>query len=367
MKRIRVLIVDDSLVVRRLVRDALSTDPELEICGVAANGRIAVSMIEQISPDILTLDIEMPEMDGLEVLRQLGTKGMTIPVIMFSTLTQRGAIATLEALALGARDYVTKPANVGSVTTAIETIRMELVPKIKALCGGAPIVKRAEALVPKLSFARPEAARKVVGPIEVVAIGTSTGGPNALANVLPALPGDFPVPVLVVQHMPPTFTRFLAERLNRECQLRVAEAAEDQVLAAGQVLVAPGDFHMVVEQRGTRVHLRTVHTPPENSCRPAVDVLFRSVARVYGGRALAVVMTGMGQDGLRGAEQLHEAGANILAQDEASSVVWGMPGFVAQAGLAAKVLPLPQIAGEIVRRVNESHRKVRFESAKYVH
>ncbi len=366
MKRIRVLIVDDSVVVRRLVRDALTADPQIEICGVAANGRIALSMVEQTSPDIVTLDIEMPEMDGLEVLRQLSKKHSSLPVIMFSTLTQRGAVATLDALALGARDYVTKPANVGSVTSSIEKIRMELAPKIKALCGGPPALKR----LPQPGTVTPSiysfAATKISRPIELVAIGTSTGGPNALAQVLPHLPADLPAAVVVVQHMPPTFTRFLAERLNRQCQLPVAEASEEQLLVPGQILVAPGDFHVAVELRGMRPRLCMLRTPPENSCRPSVDVLFRSVARVYGSRALALVMTGMGRDGLRGAEQLHEAGATILAQDEASSVVWGMPGFVAQAGLATKILPLPQIAGEIIRRVNQSHQ-VKFESAVYAH
>ena len=368
MKPIRVLIVDDSVVVRRIVKDALAADPALEISGLAANGRIALSIIEQYPPDIVTLDIEMPEMDGLEVLRQLRAKHPALPVIMFSTLTQRGAEATLDALALGARDYVTKPANVGSVTTSIETIRNELVPKIKALCGETGVSPKPATPAAKPLYSTPAARLAVSRPLEIVAIGTSTGGPNALAQVLPQIPPDFPAAVLVVQHMPPTFTRFLAERLNGDCQLPVAEAADDELVRPGKILIAPGDFHIAVEPRGTRVFLRRLSTPPENSCRPAVDVLFRSVARVYGSRSLAVVMTGMGQDGLRGAEQLHDAGATIFAQDEASSVVWGMPGFIAQAGLAAKILPLPQIAMEIVRKVRASHRMgIAAESGAYVH
>jgi len=367
MKRIRVLIVDDSVVVRRIVKDALSTEPAIEICGVAANGKIALSLIEQCSPDIVTLDIEMPEMDGLEVLRQLRSKRPALPVIMFSTLTQRGAVATLDALALGARDYVAKPANVGSVTSSMETIRTELVPKIRALCAAATLVAR-PSILPKPFYDTPAARLVIPRPIEIVAIGTSTGGPNALTQVLPQLPADLPAAVVIVQHMPPTFTRFLAERLNGTCRMPVAEASTEQVLRPGQILIAPGDFHVAVEQVGTQVQLRTLRTPPENSCRPAVDVLFRSVARVYGSRALALVMTGMGQDGLRGAEQLHDAGATILAQDEASSVVWGMPGFVAQAGLAAKVLPLPEIAMDITRRVRESRRLTAMpERGSYVH
>jgi two-component system chemotaxis response regulator CheB len=368
MKRIRVLIVDDSVVVRRIVKDGLSTEPSIEICGVAANGKIALSMIDQCVPDLVTLDIEMPEMDGLAVLRELRTKRPELPVIMFSTLTQRGAVATLDALALGARDYVAKPANVGSVTSSIETIRTELIPKIKALCGVSPSTPPVIRPTAPVAVTPSIAPLPVFRPIDIVAIGTSTGGPNALAQVLPQLPADLPAAVVVVQHMPPTFTRFLAERLNGTCRMPVAEAVSNQVLKPGNILIAPGDFHVCVERIAASVHLRTIRTPPENSCRPSVDVLFRSVASVFGCRSLAVVMTGMGQDGLRGAESLHETGATILAQDEASSVVWGMPGFVAQAGLAAKVLPLPEIAMEIVRRVRESHRPQTIaERQSYVH
>jgi len=367
VKPIRILVVDDSVVVRRMVRDALATDPAIEVCGVAANGRIALALIEQCAPDIVTLDIEMPEMDGLEVLRQLRGKCPALPVIMFSTLTQRGAVATLDALALGARDYVAKPANVGSVTNSLEAIRGDLLPKIKALCGMANPEPVASLPIQRTACATP-AARTMPRPIDIVAIGTSTGGPNALAEVLPQLPKDLPVAVAVVQHMPPTFTRFLAERLNGRCQMTVSEGIDDQILRPGKVVIAPGDQHMVVERRGMNVHVRTLSTAPENSCRPAVDVLFRSVARVYASRALAIVMTGMGQDGLRGAEQLHETGAKILAQDEATSVVWGMPGFVASAGLAEKILPLGEIANEIVRQVCASHhQEVMLKSENHVH
>ena len=351
MKRIRVLVVDDSVVVRRILRDVLAADLALEVVGVAANGRIGLAMVEQLSPDVITLDVEMPEMDGLEVLRQLQVSYPKIPVIMFSTLTQRGAVETLDALALGARDYVTKPSNVGSVTTGMERIREDLIPKIKALCGEPRIITRFR---PQLDLCSP---RKIPsGPLEIVAIGTSTGGPNALSEVLPQLPADFPVPVVVVQHMPPTFTKFLADRLDANCPLRVMEAGMDQVLTPGTIWIAAGDFHVSAYAEGTKRRLRSHRGPPENSCRPAVDVLFRSVAETYRSHALAVVMTGMGQDGLRGAEELHRGGAQIIAQDELTSVVWGMPGFVAQAGIADKVLPLPQIASEIVRRVKTSHR-----------
>jgi two-component system chemotaxis response regulator CheB len=350
MKRIRVLVVDDSVVVRRLLREVLTTDPEIEIAGFAANGRIALSMVSQVSPDIITLDVEMPEMDGLEVLRVLRVSFPRLPVIMFSTVTQRGAAATLDALALGARDYVTKPANVGSITSGMERIREELIPKIKALCGYSTIPDVPALFRKPLAKSHSEKRR----PIEIVVIGTSTGGPNALAQVLPRLPQDLPVPVVVVQHMPPTFTKFLADRLDAGCSLKVMEAAADQVLTPGTIWIAPGDFHVSIYIDGIRRRLRTHQGPPENWCRPAVDVLFRSAAETYGNAVLAVVMTGMGQDGLRGAEQLHEAGSQIIVQDEATSVVWGMPGFVAQAGLAEKVLAVSEIAPEIVRRVRRN-------------
>jgi two-component system chemotaxis response regulator CheB len=283
---------------------------------------------------------------------------------MFSTVTQRGAAATIEALTLGARDYVTKPANVGSVTTSIEAIRSELIPKLKALCSEPEKPLRLPALPHKSLYGTPAARLGVVRPIEVVAMATSTGGPNALAEVLPQLPADLQVAVLVVQHMPPVFTRCLAERLNSESPMAVAEAADNQPLRPGKILIAPGDYHIAVEKRSLGVHLRTLRTAHENFCRPAADVLFRSVARVYGARALGVVMTGMGQDGLRGAQEMHDEGAAILVQNQATSVVWGMPGFVAQAGLAAKILPLPEIATEIVRRIRESHRISRMAESK---
>ena len=350
MKRIRALIVDDSAVVRRALRESISADETLDVAGVAANGRIALSLLGQVVPDVVVLDIEMPEMDGLETLKALRQSYPKLPVIMFSTLTQRGATATLDALSLGASDYVTKPSNCGNFGESIERIKNELVPKIKALCGvGVPLRGSGG------NARQPLATINGRTPVEVVAIGTSTGGPNALSLVLRDIPAGFPVPILIVQHMPPTFTRFLADRLSAECPVEVHEAGVEQWVAPGHAWLAAGDYHMVVERLGTKIRLRSTRTPPENSCRPSVDVLFRSVAQVYGRGALAVIMTGMGQDGLRGAEQLRAAGAQIMAQDEATSVVWGMPGFVVEAGLADRVLPLSQIAQEIVRKVKESH------------
>lgn len=346
MNRIRVLIVDDSVVIRSLLRQALSGETDIEVAGVAANGRIALDMLDQVSPELITLDIEMPELNGLQTLAAIRRTRPRIPVIMFSTLTERGAVATLEAFSLGATDYVTKPSGARPGDLGLAAIREQLVPKIRALC------RRTEIVIP--SVTAPVASpleNRGTSKVTALAIGTSTGGPNALSAVLPMLPKDFPVPVFVVQHMPPTFTRFLAERLDKESALTVREAVDGEAVQPGQVLIAPGDFHLTVERRALSPRICLTQSPPENSCRPAVDVLFRSVARVYGAGTLAVVMTGMGNDGLRGSQAIHEAGGSIVAQDEATSVVWGMPGYIAQAGLASRILPVEEIGGEIVRRV----------------
>jgi two-component system chemotaxis response regulator CheB len=356
MPKIRVLVVDDAVVFRRLVSDELSKDPALEVAGTAANGRIALAKLPQVNPDLVILDVEMPEMDGLATLRELRKTYPRLPVIMFSALTERGAEATLDALALGATDYFTKPANAGGLDAALEVLREQLIPKIKTLCekpsGGPalPPAVRTGAAAPTRPVCRP-------GAVGVLAIGSSTGGPNALAEIFPRLPADFPVPVVLVQHMPPMFTRLLAERLTAQSAIRVQEGTAGAVLQPGQAWIAPGDHHMIVVRDGTEVRLLTHQDPPENSCRPAVDVLLRSVAKAYGPQSLSVILTGMGQDGLRGCEVVREAGGQVLAQDEATSVVWGMPGYVARAGLADRVLPLNLISDEILRRVPDTRKK----------
>jgi two-component system chemotaxis response regulator CheB len=346
VSRIGVLIVDDSVVIRRLVSDVLAADPDIEVLGTASNGKIALDKLDQLSPDVVTMDIEMPVMDGLQTLRELRKVRPRLPVVMFSTLTERGGTATLEALSLGASDYVTKPANVGSVPQAMESVRTQLIPKIKALCwrptatATAPVARTAAR-----TTARP-ASR-----VDVVAIGSSTGGPEALQKVLPQLPAGFPVPVLVVQHMPPLFTRLLADRLNKQCAVEVAEATDGAVLRPGLVLIAPGERHLTVVRRRDEVCVRLTDDPPENFCRPAVDPLFRSVSDVYGGNVLAVVLTGMGQDGRRGAEAVRSRSGHVYAQDAATSVVWGMPGAVTEAGLADRVLPIGDVARDIIAGV----------------
>lgn len=349
MRKIRVLIIDDAVVIRRLLTEILAEDPALEVVGSAATGAIGLAKIPQVKPDLVTLDIEMPGLSGLETLAEIRKLYPTLPVIMFSTLTERGASATLDALALGASDYVTKPSNTGSMAAGVQAVRDALIPKIKGLCarllGGAPAASPG---APAARIRRAVAPPRTPARVDVLAIGVSTGGPNALAALLPDLPATFPLPIVIVQHMPAVFTKLLAQRLDAKTAIRVDEGAAGRVLEPGVAWIAPGGFHMeVMRERGV-VKLRTTEAPPENSCRPAVDPLFRSVADVYGARTLAVVLTGMGYDGLRGCERLRDVGGAILAQDEATSVVWGMPGAVA--AIADKILPLDQLGMEIVRR-----------------
>ncbi|MFK7917173.1 MAG: chemotaxis response regulator protein-glutamate methylesterase [Ilumatobacter sp.] len=355
MTATRVLVVDDSAVIRKVVTSVLDAVPGIEVVGVAHNGAVALSQMERLKPDLITLDIEMPEMDGLETLRQMRRTGVKVPAIMFSTLTDRGAKATIEALTLGARDYVTKPSNMGSLDLAMERVRDELVPKISAICprsnGASTTTGFAPASLPKMNVA--PAAPKTTA-IEVVAIGASTGGAGALVDILPGLSGSFPLPIVITQHMPAIFTRQLAERLDSMSAITVQEAQTGMPLRPGLALIAPGDFHLTFERGPSGVVTKVTSGPAEHFCRPSVDVMFRSVAKIYRGRSLTVMLTGMGHDGCAGTGELHQLGAQIIAQDEATSSVWGMPGAVVGAGLADEVVPLASIARSITERSNLS-------------
>jgi two-component system chemotaxis response regulator CheB len=356
MPPIRILIVDDSSVTRRVLSNALASDPAVEVAGTASDGRIALAKITQLNPDLITLDVEMPNLSGLETITEIRKLRPKLPIIMFSTLTERGASTTLDALALGASDYVTKPSNTGSLDVTIERIKQDLLPKIKALCSRRLFDKTHATPPSKKGSPATTAPPRPDTRIDILAIGTSTGGPNALAELLPAIPSDFPVPIVIVQHMPPLFTRMLAERLDKQTAIGVHEGEPGKKLEPGQAWIAPGDYHMTVEHRGTAVQLAMNQAPPENSCRPAVDVLFRSVADIFGANTLAVVLTGMGTDGVRGSQVVRERGGRVYVQDEASSVVWGMPGQVAAAGWADRIFPLPAMAAEIDRHVRASRQ-----------
>jgi len=396
----RILIVDDSAVMRALLRSVVGSDKHLEVAGTAADGASALRAMESIRPDLVLLDVEMPGMDGVSTLKQMKAAGSRIPVIMCSSLTQRGAKVTIEALASGAADYVAKPAGQPSRDAAIQSLAHDLVPKILALTANstgsqhqnpvgaafppAPWASNRAPVEPRSlwpgqhppvssppSFSIPGTAPAPVlsappvssVPPAVLLIGVSTGGPAALDVLLPALPASFPLPILIVQHMPELFTRLLAERLNGRCPLRVTEAVAGEPVRAGAIYIARGDWHMEVSSPDRPAGsvpapvLRLTQEAPENHCRPAVDVLFRTAAAVYSSRVLAIVLTGMGYDGLAGSRILREHGATIFAQDQATSAVWGMPGAVAQAGLAHRVLPLNTIAPEILRLSGRGQRE----------
>lgn len=394
---IRVLVTDDSVVLRRLITDILKGDPEIEVVGTAVNGKNALDKLPQLRPDVMTLDIEMPVMDGLQTLVELRKVDKRLPIIMFSTLTEKGAGATLDALERGASDYVTKPANVGSVSDSMEAVRSQLIPKIKSLTGrgpkapprarpafgGPPPPPRPAVTSPRSGPAAGAgravgvpgapgapgapgtsgAAAAPTGRVDVIAIGVSTGGPDALTQVLTKLPAGLSVPIVITQHMPPVFTQLFAQRLDAKSNLQVVEASPGEAVTPGKVLIAPGDFHMRLVRKAGGVVVALDQGPQENYCRPAVDPMFRSVAEVYGGNTLAVIMTGMGHDGYRGAEQLLHVGGRLVVQDEATSVVWGMPGAAVAAGLPCTVVPLERLAETIQAAAQPTRSSRHPESA----
>ena len=365
---LRVLAADDSAVMRGVMRTLFQRHaesgrgelPKMELIGAARDGVECLEWVETLAPDVLVLDLEMPRMNGLDVLDRLRSMKRGLPVIMCSSHTEKGARATLDALMRGASDYVMKPLAQRDFESAIGSLAQQLLPKVAALAPRTSRTARDGARRAGLQSRERTDAASV--PAEVVVIGVSTGGPAALEYLLPRLAPDLPVPVLIVQHMPKLFTGVLAERLDRCCSLRVEEAYHGQTLKPGMVLLAPGDSHMEVapqvfstwgdERRPRAARVKLHSQEPRNHCRPSADYLFWSAARMYGAGTLALVLTGMGSDGLDGARDVYERGGVVLAQDEATSAVWGMPGRVSEAGIAQATLPLDAIAREVNQRVN---------------
>ncbi len=338
---VRVLIIDDSVVIRQLLKDILSRDSEIQVVGVASDPIDGYEKIVQLKPDVLTLDVEMPRMDGITFLQKL-MHAHPMPVVMVSTLTREGSEVTLKALELGAVDFIAKPTQ--SVFTGMAALAHEITSKVKAAARA-----RVRGRTPHVAPVEPVSAPTVRGKCtaHLIAIGASTGGPEAIRQVLQGLPGEVP-PIVIVQHMPPVFTRSFAERLDKLCAVSVKEAEDGDVLERGHAYIAPGDYHLQVTRNGSQYRARVVQTEPVNRHRPSVDVLFDSVAQVCGASAVGVLLTGMGADGARGLKRMRDAGACTIAQDEETCVVFGMPREAIQLGAAAHVVPLPLIAHRVV-------------------
>ncbi|MCH8840519.1 MAG: chemotaxis response regulator protein-glutamate methylesterase [Planctomycetes bacterium] len=366
---IRVLVVDDSALYRKFVSSVLNEIADIEVVGTARNGRIGLEKIESLKPDLVTLDLEMPEMDGLTMLRELSDRDHQVPTIVISSLTAEGAKSTNTALQLGAFDFVLKPVGKGP-NESRQLLRESMAPKIEASLSlirrnasktrpssktrPAPVAKRAAVRGARSADAVAQMVRTVRSirrQPKIVCIGVSTGGPVALNLLIPKLPQDFPCPILLVQHMPPMFTKSLADDLNRISALEVKEAEQDMIAQKGQVLIAPGGAQMrIVRQDGNPV-VQITNDPPERNCKPSADYLFRSVAEHYGDRVLAAILTGMGDDGTIGCQLLKKAGARIIAQDEASCVVYGMSRSVIEAGIVDEEAPLQNIADCLMQSV----------------
>jgi len=372
-KNLRVLVVDDTIVYRKAVSDIIEEIPGVELAGVAHNGKIALAKIQSLKPDVLTLDIEMPEMNGIEVLAELQKNHPGIGVVMLSTLTAEGSDMTMRALELGAFDFILKPQSKNQLEGKKE-IRAALEPILRAfaksryassLISSRGQLARLPPLSPGKAATPPVAGTHIFKPLttkssplrrgksEIVAIGISTGGPNALNQMLPQLPGNLGVPVLIVQHMPPVFTKSLAASLDKKCALTVKEAVNGENILPNVVYIAPGGKQMklVAGTDGQNRRIKITDDPPENSCRPSADYLFRSVADYYVGRATAVIMTGMGSDGTMGLGILKQKSAFIIGQDESTCIVYGMPKAPAELGYLDVVAPLGRIAEEIVKSV----------------
>lgn len=384
----RVMVVDDSAFIRGAMTRAVESDPDLRVAVSVSNGEQAIRALAREPVDVIVLDIEMPVMDGLTALPKLKEIDGAVQIIMASTLTQKNAEISLRAMSLGATDYIPKPSTSHEVIGAMD-FRQELVDKVKALGAlarrsgvrqaktplpaatpgtaaaaprpaTAPVAptpagkpeegRRSEVARPLVTFG-PNAKRDVVlrkEPInkpDIIAIGSSTGGPQALFKVIKEMGKGLPQPVVITQHMPPSFTAILADHITRQCDVPCSEAKDGDILVPGHYYVAPGDFHMLIEGKAASPTVRLVKDPPENFCRPAVDPMLRSLSAIYGRNMLVVILTGMGQDGMKGSDVVVRGGGSVIAQDEATSVVWGMPGAVALAGLCTAVMPVQDIGG----------------------
>lgn len=351
---IRVLVVDDSAFTRKIISDMLNADPDITVVDVARNGAVGVEKARSLKPDVITLDVEMPVMNGLEAL-EIIMKEIPTPVVMLSALTQEGAATTLEALEMGAVEFVPKPS--GSIVLSVDEIRDIVIEKVKLAAKARLRPQRAGYQSEKtkmrrgpLKTTREGLPRRGECSDAVVVIGTSTGGPSALGRVLPVLPADIPAGLLVVQHMPSGFTKSLAARLNDQCQIEVREADEGDGIERGKALVAPGGYHMVVKANGK---VRLSNAPLRNGVRPAIDNTMESAADIYGNKLVGVVLTGMGRDGAEGMAAIKASGGKTIAEHESTCVIYGMPKAVIERGLADVIVPLDDVGEAIIRSVDE--------------
>lgn len=354
MAKIKVLVVDDSAFMRKMIADIINSSPEMEVIAKARDGRDAIAKVRELQPDVVTMDIEMPEMDGLTALQNI-MQETPVPVIMLSSLTRKGADQTLRALQLGAVDFIAKPS--GQISLDIEQVSDDILKKIIAVAGTKRKLMNLNSsqeipIIREKAKAKPFSSDKTLN--KLVLIGTSTGGPKALYQVIPSLPGQIDAAVLVVQHMPPGFTRSLAERLDSVSEIKVKEAEQGEKILPGCVYIAPGDYHMALGIQGREravkeLYISLEQTPPRGGLRPAVDVLLESAAEIFWSHMVCVIMTGMGHDGALGIMKLKSRGARIIAEDPSTCIVYGMPKAAVETGMVDKIVPLPGISEEIIK------------------
>ena len=348
---INVVVVDDSAFMRKLLSDLFAAEPDFRVMDTARNGKDALDKIKRLKPDLITLDVEMPIMDGIKALEQI-MKEIPTPVLMVSSLTRAGAEATMQALALGAVDFVAKTS--GSISS-INEIRSEILEKARSAVKANVTQLIKPKVQPSLLPPFPVAGQVGINSNDeqIIAIGTSTGGPRALQEVLVRLPGNLPCGVVIVQHMPPGFTKSLSERLNSLSSLTVKEAEHNDVVRPGMVYIAPGDYHMLLEREGSKTVIKLNQTPPVGGHRPAVDPMMESVAKIYGSRTIGVILTGMGHDGSKGMQTIKNQRGHTIAEDHTTAVVYGMPKSAIELNIVDRIVPLPNVAEEIVKAVKK--------------